>query len=321
MPPVADVRVGIVSWNTADLLDRCLSALPSALAGMDAEVVVVDNASDDGSDRVAAGHPGVRVLRNETNLGYARAMNQALRGTDAPVLVALNPDTEPGPGTLAELVRRLEAEPDVGLVTPRLLNRDGTDQHSVYRFPSSAVAAVVAFVPRTCQARGVGRRWWLEGFSDHQRRTDIEWAIGAVHVIRSTAVDGQRPYSERWFMYVEDLDLCWRLSRAGWRRRLEGDIAIGHVGNAAGAQMWGAGRTARWLEATYDWYGGARGRTAMEAWGAVNVAGLLWLVGRMAARWLVSPSQRDAARFQARQFVSVLPVHVRIMVRGPRSRF
>jgi GT2 family glycosyltransferase len=319
MPAVVDVRVGIVSWNTDALLDRCLAALPEALAGLEAEVVVVDNASDDASARVAAAHAGVRVVCNSSNLGYARAMNQALAGSDAPTLIALNPDTEPGPGTLATLVRRLEAQADVALVTPRLLNADGTEQHSVYRFPSVGVAAIVAFLPRRRQQRGVGRRWWLEGYSDHHRRTDIDWAIGAVHVLRAAAVAGGTPYSERWFMYVEDLDLCWRLAQSGWRRRLEGDVAVSHVGNAAGVQKWGSGRTARWLEATYDWYRGARGRPAMEGWALVNVAGIVWWIGRLGGRWLLRPAQRAEARGQARQLLGVLPVHLRVMARGPRA--
>jgi N-acetylglucosaminyl-diphospho-decaprenol L-rhamnosyltransferase len=318
---MADVRVGIVSWNTAGLLDRCLAALPAALAGLDADIVVVDNASSDASPEVVSRHANVRLVLNDTNVGYARAMNQALTafgGTASRVFIALNPDTEPGPETLAELVRRLLADDRVGLVAPRLLNLDGCDQHSVYRFPSPAVAAAVSFLPRRYQRRGVGARFWLEGFSDHRQTVDVDWAIGAVHVIRSAAVGSRSPYSERWFMYVEDLELCWRLARDGWRRRLCGDIAIAHVGNAAGAQQWGETRTAQWLEATYDWYREAKGRMAMTGWGVVNLAGLCWLIGCRGLVWLCRPSARAAATAEARRFVRVVPQHARILVFGPR---
>jgi GT2 family glycosyltransferase len=319
MPGVTDVCVGIVSWNTAELLDRCLAALPAALEGLDARVVVVDNASTDGSADVAARHPGVTVVRNPANDGYARGINRALADADAPVLIALNPDTEPGPGTLAALVERLTSQPDVGLVVPRLVNVDGSEQHSVYRFPSPAVAAAVAFIPRRWQRRGLGQRWWLEGCSDHRQETDIDWAIGAVHVVRASALDGAVPYSERWFMYVEDLELCWRLAAGGWRRRLHGDIAVTHVGNAAGAQQWGARRTSRWLEATYDWYRTAKGRAAMEAWGVLNVAGLLWLLARAGLVWIGRPPLRREVRAEAAQFAAVLPQHLRILVMGPKT--
>ena len=317
---MADVRVGIVSWNTADLLDRCLAALPAALAGLDAEVVVVDNASSDGSADVAAGHAGVRVIRNGANVGYARGMNQALAGTAAPVLVALNPDTEPGPDSLATLVQRLQGDSTLGLVAPRLLYSDGSDQHCVYRFPSPALSVAVAFAPRRWQERGLGSRWWLEGFSDYRRSVDVDWAIGAVHVIRAAALRGRKPYSERWFMYVEDLELCWWLAQEGWRRRLEAEVAIPHVGNASGSQQWGDRRTARWLEATYDWYRLTRGRAAMSLWGVVNIAGLVWFATRQAVVWSGHPDRRADARTQGRWALSLLFLHTRILVLGPRTR-
>src|SRR3546814_14755832 len=91
---MADVRVGIVSWNTAELLDRCLAALPAALGELEAEVVVVDNDSDDDSAAVAERH-GVKVVHNADHDGYARGMNAALDDTDAPVLIALNPYPRP----------------------------------------------------------------------------------------------------------------------------------------------------------------------------------------------------------------------------------
>ncbi len=268
------VQVGIVSWNTAALLDRCLAALPAALEGTDAAVRVVDNASTDNSVETASGHRDVDVVRNDDNVGYAKAMNQALASPDAEVLIALNPDTEPEPGSLATLARRLLAHPDIGCVVPRLVNPDGTLQHSVYRFPSPRQAAAVLFTPRRLLRRGVGARWWPEGYAPHDRSTDIDWAIGAVHAIRTSALEGRPPYDERWFMYVEDLDLCWRLARDGWRRRLEADVTVMHVGNAAGAQAWGEARTERWMAASYSWYAQTFGVAAARRWAAVNVTAI-----------------------------------------------
>jgi len=287
------VKVGIVSWNTGALLDRCLAALPAALGSFDADVVVVDNASSDGSVEVARRHPSVTVVANDANLGYARAMNQALAtGDPADVVIALNPDTEPAPGSLATLVERLLADPTLGLVVPRLAGAEGDLQHSAYRFPSPRVTLVVSFVPNLLLRRGIGRRFWLEGFADHEGRTDVDWAIGAVHVIRAAALDGSPPYDETWFMYAEDIELCWRLRRAGWRIRLEGDVVVAHVGNAAGAQAWGADRTVRWLVPTYQWYARDRGAAAARAWAVTNLAGYGWL----------RPKWRALARFRPRRF-------------------
>ena len=232
----ARVRVGIVSWNTAALLNQCLLALPAALAGTDAEVVVVDNDSADASGDVAAPYPGVRVIRNRTNVGYAKAMNQALAGAGSQVLIALNPDTAPPPGSLATLVERLLADPGVGLVAPRLVNPDGTDQYTARCFPGPAGAAAACFVPKRWQGGRIGRRFRLEAAAGPKQPTDIDWAIGAVHVIRAAALHGRPPYDERWFMYVEDVELCWWLAQRGWRRRIEADVTVPHVGNAAGDQ-------------------------------------------------------------------------------------
>src|SRR5262249_11300166 len=159
-----------------------------------------------------------RAVRNAENLGYAKAMNQALRGSDAPFLLAVNPDTDCPPGSLRALVDHLRDHADVGLVAPRLLNADGSLQHSVHRFPSVTEAGVMGFVPPPLRPGRIGERWWLEGSADacHERVVDIDWTIGAVHCIRAAAVAGLGPYDERWFMYIEDLDLCWQVHERGW---------------------------------------------------------------------------------------------------------
>lgn len=313
---VPDVRVGIVSWNTAALLDRCLAALPEALGDLDAEVVVVDNCSADGSAEVADSH-GVTVIRNHDNVGYARAMNQALAGSEGFALIALNPDTEAPPGSLAKLVRRLGDEPQAGVVVPRLVDAQGRLQHSVYRFPSVPLAAVVSFVPpRLHRWRSIGRRWWLEGSSPHDQSGPVDWAIGAVHVIRRAALEGRPPYCERWFMYAEDVELCWWLSQRGWCTQLHSEVSVPHIGNASGAQAWGATRERRYWAATYDLYASMRGGTAARVLAGVNVLG----VCVHAALNLVGTASRKAGnrrRGQARALASVLRTHLRALVLGP----
>jgi GT2 family glycosyltransferase len=318
------VRVGIVSWNTAALLDDCLAALPAALGDLavEAEVVVVDNASSDDSVAVTRRHPGITVIENPGgNEGYAKGMNRALADTAAPVLIALNPDTVPPPGSLAALVARLLASDDAGLVVPRLANEDGSLQHSCYRFPTVAVAAIVAFVPRPLQRGRIGRRWWLEAAAgSHDRSTPIDWAIGAVHVIRRSALGdrAEAPYSERWFMYVEDLELCWWLRRQGWAVELDASVTVAHIGNAAGAQAWGSTRSARFWRASYDFVGVSRGRTYARLLALVNVLGTLWVAGWFAvgARWGRGARRAERAAV-SRSVRSALPAHVDVVRHGP----
>lgn len=308
---MAKVRIGIVSWNTAELLGRCLDSLPAATSGLDAEVVVVDNDSADDSVSVAEQRPGVRVIRNAENVGYAKAMNQALLDGgslgDRDVLIALNPDTESPPGSLAALTERLLADPAAGLVAPRLVFPDGTLQHSVYRFPSPAVTASLGLVPRRVLMRGLGARMWLEGYAPHDKAGFVDWAIGAVHVIRTEALAGELPYDERWFMYVEDLDLCWRLHERGWRCRFEPDVEVIHIGNAAGSQAWGAARSNRWWRATYDWYRLRHGNRSNRAWAAINLTAVTLKLARPTVKRLVG---RDLQPWEQDLF-NVFPTHAR----------
>ena len=307
------IRVGIVSWNTAALLDRCLASLPAALAGTEFEVVVVDNDSTDGSTSVVAAHPYARLLCNDINVGYGRAMNQALAGAGAPVLIALNPDTVAPPGSLARLAAALLADPGVGLVGPRLVDKAGVTQYSARRFPSLGAAAAALVLPVRRHAGALGRRLLLEWAPQPAVPTDVDWVIGAVHVIRASALRGRAPYDERWFMYVEDIELCWWLAARGWRCRYQADVAVLHVGNAAGAQAWAATDEyeRRCFDAIYDWYQRDVSRRRVRALAAVNAltAASRAAVARVAAR----PAEHQAHLRRA------APYHAGIALHGPPS--
>jgi len=302
------LRVGVVSWNTASLLEGCLKALPAALEGTDAEVVVVDNASSDPSHAVAAAFPHVQAVLNPTNVGYAKAMNQALHGSTAEVLIALNPDTEPPPGSLATLAVRLLAAPGVALVAPMLVGFDGASQWSARRFPSLGAAAASCILPGRLQGGRVGRHFGLERAGQPPAPTDIDWAIGAVHVIRAQALAGRAPYDERWFMYVEDIELSWWLAQRGWRRRLEADIIVPHVGNASGAQAWGDEHVGRCFDATYDWYERDRSRIGVRALAGLNAL----RVGARAAFGILAGRPEEHIADMRRE----LPHHTRAVTHG-----
>jgi GT2 family glycosyltransferase len=311
-----DVRVGIVSWNTASLLDRCLAALPGALDGLEVEVVVVDNASRDGSADIAAA-AGVQVVRNDRNVGYATAMNQALAGTGAPVLVALNPDTEPPAGALARLVATLHARPRVGVVVPRLVGTDGRPQHSAYRLPSPWVSLAAAVSVDPLRRSWVGRRLLLEGAGPHEEGP-VPWAIGAVHVIRADALAGEPPYAERAFMYAEDLELCWRLAERGWTTWLDASVGVPHVGNAAGALAWGDDRGLRYWAATYDVVAAHRGPGSARRLGLGAAAAAVVGAARAGAASVAGgPDARGARRALARRYLREARLHARTAATGP----
>lgn len=288
------VRVGIVAWNCADVLDRCLEALPAAVGDLEAEVVVVDNGSSDASAQVAE-DAGVQVVRAGQNLGYARGMNRALAGTDAPFLIALNPDTEPPPGSLEALVGELRDRPDVAVVAPLLRHTDGSIQHSVHRFPTLRLALVANLVPAGLLPAVVRDRLWLPGAVRPDRSGPVDWAIGAVHVLRASAVSDP-PYGERWFMYVEDVDLCARVAEDGWRTWFAAGIEVRHAGGVSARRAFGDGVAGRWWAATYDWYRLRHGERSLRLYALLNLLGVL---GR-AIVGLGLPSRRSRARAAAR---------------------
>lgn len=310
--------MGIVSWNTASLLERCLAALPAALGDLDVEIVVVDNASTDESQVVVARHPCVRLHHNRENEGYARAMNVALADSSAPLLIALNPDTEPPPRSLAKLVDFMQSHPDVAVVAPRLSNGDGSLQHSVHRFPSLASAAIMGFVPHVLRQGALGRSWWLEGYARHDQVVDIDWAVGAVHCIRAAALDGAPPYRERWFMYAEDLDLCWRMRQRGWRVVLDGAVVVPHIGNAAGEAAWGSGREVQVMDAVYDWYRSERGPWAVRAWAGVNLTASVAKVGVIRAVGMARPALRPRLEERASMRAGAVSTHGKKLLSGGR---
>lgn len=276
------VRVGIVSWNVAEHLARCLAALPAALDGLAADVVVVDNASSDASVDVAE-RAGAGVVRAEGNLGYARAMNVALADASAPFLIALNPDTVPAPGSLRRLVEELEREPRAAVVGPLLRRPSGAVEHSAHRFPSVLQLAVANLVPATLQPRWLRDRLWLHDAVRPGRTADVDWVVGAVHVLRRSALPPGGVYRERWFMYAEDVDLCWRLARDGWRTRFVGEVEVVHVGGASARQV-ATDPGPRWTTATYDWYALAFGGRRTRVFAALNLAGELLRGNRSLAR-------------------------------------
>jgi N-acetylglucosaminyl-diphospho-decaprenol L-rhamnosyltransferase len=317
--PEPVVRIGIVSWNTATELARCLASLPAALDGLPAEIVVVDNNSTDDSADHARTHPGVRVIENAQNEGYARAMNQALAGTSAPVLAALNPDTVLAPGALRTLTEGLLADPDLALVVPRTEHENGALQHSVNRFPSVRLTLAASLLPASYHQ--THNQWWVQGTAAYEHDEDIDWGIGAVHVIRAEALGGTAPYNERWFMYAEDLDLCWRLSVAGWRRRLLAGVTVTHVGGAATVHSeWAGDPARRWLPCSYDCYAQARSAGAARTWAAANALALVlwWVIGVVRPGWL--PFQHEGRRTQlhsARLLRHHLWIHLVALTAGP----
>jgi N-acetylglucosaminyl-diphospho-decaprenol L-rhamnosyltransferase len=226
-PPTCSIV--LVTYQSAGDLPTCLGSLPQAaapegrpdLAAVDLDVVVVDNASQDGSADLArnlgptVGLP-VKVIENPTNTGYASAANLGAAAAGGEWLLVANPDTRFAPGAVAQLVATAVADPTIGCVGPHLRNPDGSDYPTGRRFPSVLVGAVHAALA-TVWAGNPATRFYHMTNVDRSVPIQVDWVSGACMLLRRETWDRVGGFDTGYFMYAEDMDLCLRVKRAGWR--------------------------------------------------------------------------------------------------------
>lgn len=226
----ADVAVVVVTHNSAADLPACLESARAEGAG---EVLVVDNDSRDESAAVARDH-GARVQVNSANVGFAAGVNDGVAATSAPVILLLNPDAVLHRGALAHIAERFGSDPDVGAVGPRVEHPDGTLQASCRRFPSIAVAAVHGFLGLFWSDNPVSRSYTMAGW-DHFGTRDVDWVSGCALATSREAFTSVGGFDPAYFMYVEDVDFCWRLHDRGWRVVYDPEAVVTHaIGTSSG---------------------------------------------------------------------------------------
>ena len=276
--PSPAVAVAVVSWNTRELLDACLRSLqPEAEAGR-AEVWVVDNGSRDGSpDLVRERFPWVELVEPGENLGFGPAVNLVARRTEAAWIAPANSDIELEPGALETLLATGAERTNAGIVAPRLVLPSGSTQHSVHPFPTLALT-VLFNLGLHHLSRRLGDRLTLEGYWDEDRPREVDWAIGAFMIVRREAFDAAGGFDEAQWMYAEDLDLGWRIRRAGWTTRYEPRARVRHVGGAAAGQAFGDEVVTRWMAASYGWMARRRGMALTWAVAGINWGGAALLL-------------------------------------------
>ncbi|HEV8584852.1 MAG TPA: glycosyltransferase 87 family protein [Methylomirabilota bacterium] len=233
-----DVTAVVVSWNTREHLARCLAALEAAAGGLRVETIVVDNGSTDGSQAMVADKfPRVRLIQSPDNVGFGRACNLGAAAGTGRAILLVNSDCEPAPGALATLSAALDADATLGAAFARLLNADGTLQPSVHdALPgpwSQAGDVVFASSLRYALYRAPGLKRALLGrtLRRHAAAHDVAWGGAACVLVRRKAFEAVDGFDPRFFMYMEDLDLCARLGAAGFRLRyLPEAVAVHHWG-------------------------------------------------------------------------------------------
>jgi GT2 family glycosyltransferase len=285
-PPVT---IAVVSWNTRDLLERCLASLAPEVERGRLQAWVVDNASTDGSpELVRERFPWATLVASEENLGFGRAVNHVAERTTSEWIAPANADIALRPGALDALLDAGARDPGAGAIAPRLVLPDGSTQHSVFAFPTIPYTALLAGgVFRL--APSLGDRYAVPGLWDKERPRRVPWAVAALLLVRRRAWDEIGGFDSRQWMYAEDLDLGWRLREAGWATRYEPGAAVDHEAGAATMQLFGPELAPHWQRSTYGFL--ARRRGVAHAWAIalLNAAGAIprWL--RLVPRSLRDP--------------------------------
>jgi N-acetylglucosaminyl-diphospho-decaprenol L-rhamnosyltransferase len=231
-----DLAVAVVNHNAGPFLAGCLDSIAASSGEVATEVVLVDNASTDRSvDRATAGHPDVRVIRNPDNRGFARAANQALAATTAPFVLLLNPDAQIVGGKLESLVKVARERPRAGAIGALVRNPDGTIQPSARRVPRLGEALGHAFLGPLWRENPWTRSYTMAGW-DRATEREVGWVSGSAMLLRREVIDEVGPFDEGYFMYVEEVDWCYRFKRAGWEVWHCPDALAVHHGGRSTAQ-------------------------------------------------------------------------------------
>jgi N-acetylglucosaminyl-diphospho-decaprenol L-rhamnosyltransferase len=226
----------VVNYEAGPLLTECVRSILADASGGEVELIVVDNRSHDGSiEALQTAFPDVHVISSPGNVGYARAANLGIAATRSHIVAVFNPDLTVQPGTAKAMLARFDDEPRLGAAGPRIRNVDGSDYPSARTSPSVPVAV----------AHGLFGLWWpANPFTARYRELDadpaqprsVDWVSGAAIWLRRAVLDAVGGWDERYFMYMEDLDLCRRIRAAGFDVAYEPAGGVIHVQGASTAR-------------------------------------------------------------------------------------
>jgi N-acetylglucosaminyl-diphospho-decaprenol L-rhamnosyltransferase len=271
----APIRAIVVNYQSASVLPACVASL---LGEGVSEVVVVDNGHRRGpcdqAARTALRDAGLPVTWVESgrNLGYGRAANLGARSCRDGDLLVCNPDIVLGPGALAHLAAVLAGDPSAAIVGPELENSDGSVYPSGRAFPSLVDAAGHGLLGMVWPDNPFSRRYRLLDWDRRQCR-DVDWVSGACFLIRREAWDALAGFDPRYFMYMEDVDLCWRAARQGWRVVYQPAAQVVHAqGISADLRPYRMIMAHHWSMLRFAWKTGGNGDRALFPLVAAGVA-------------------------------------------------
>jgi N-acetylglucosaminyl-diphospho-decaprenol L-rhamnosyltransferase len=301
------VSIVVVSWNTRDLLRSCLQSIIATAPAGTYEIIVVDNASADGSPQmVREEFPAVRLIENSDNRGFAAANNQAFPLCSGAYVLLLNSDATLRPAALERLVAFLEGHPAAGVVGPKVVHpQQRMNVLSGGYLPSVRTVFNHFFLlfrlfPERPGCRGLHL---LIGVHDDRPRR-VEWIAGVCFLVRAAVIQQVGPLSDQWFMYAEDMEWSERIGRGGWELHHVPDAVVEHWGGASTKQN--ATVSTMWVASLRSYFilRAQPSRPHLLLFDAILIAGLASRILLYLKRSLLDRRQRAAWRGEARRFVS-----------------
>ena len=303
------VSVIVVSFNTRDLLRKCLTSLREECTrlpeGVSAEILVVDNGSRDGSaDMVAAEFSGagvpIRLIRSDVNLGFGAANNRAIEAAQGRYLVLLNSDAFFHSGALVRAIAHMETDPSAGVGGGRLVGRDGAWQPAARMFPSVlrdafVLTGLASRFPRSHFFSAAERTW-----ADPAVAADVDWVTGAFMILRREALAEAGLFDPAFFHYCEEVDLCRRVKAAGFHVRYWPEIVVTHLHGESSRQVdtqvfsENESQVVLWrMRSTFLYY---RKHHGAQVWLARWLEEGLYTLRFLRNRFSPSPARRERAR-------------------------
>ncbi len=310
-----DVTIVIVNWNTREMLRNCLASIFDQTRRATFEVIVVDNASGDGTvEMIQTGFPRVILIANPENRGFAAANNQAIRQGRGRAILLLNPDTIIQDGAIDKCLDYLAAHPEIGALGPKVFWPSGERQSSVFRFPGLLNMLLdVTHLPDICSEHWFWNRTRYAG-SDWDQPREVDVVAGCFLLVRRQIVEQVGALDEEFFMYGEEAEWCYRIKQAGWR--------IVYFPGARIIHIWGGASRGRRVSLQTQ---RAKRRGYLMALQKTHGPGIMWvgnlimlfgLVPRMPV-WLLKDSaallRRRSARGSLDGRLRILGLHLSIL--------
>lgn len=232
-----DLSVVVVSWNTRELLDDCLASIPGAVGDLSHQVIVVDNASSDGSAAmVRERHPGVELIESGSNLGFTRGNNLAFPRCDGEFVLLLNPDTVCPPGSLAALVAFARDRDGLGACGPTLVDETGAPTITWGNEPSPRFHLLELLGPLRSLSPALKRLTFVRTPHPDAPPRRVDYVAGACLLMPRAVLEEIGPLDERFFMYFEETDWCRRAREAGYAVWHAAGIEVAHLEGRAAAR-------------------------------------------------------------------------------------